>query len=91
MHWIKTLDVMGVGSGIVGELCRQGFVKDVPDLYYLTADQLREVTGGERAAEKAQQAILEKSEIPLAVFLDALGIDGLGTPLPRKLPSGSRP
>jgi DNA ligase (NAD+) len=79
LHWIKTLDVMGVGSGIVSELCRLGFVKDVPDLYYLTEEQLVAVTGGKSSAQKAQQAILEKGEIPLAVFLDALGIDGLGT------------
>ena len=79
LHWIKTLDVMGVGTGIVEELCRQGFVKDVPDLYYLTEEQLAVVTGGKSSAQKAQRAILEKSEVPLSVFLDALGIDGLGT------------
>lgn len=79
LHWIKTLDVMGVGEGIIRELCQQGFVKDVPDLYYLTEEQLIAVTGGKSSAQKAQKAILEKSEIPLAVFLDGLGIDGLGT------------
>ena len=79
LHWVKTLDVLGVGEGIVSELCAQGFVKDVPDLYFLTLEQMRSVTGGDVAASKAQQAILSKSEVPLAVFLDALGIDGLGT------------
>jgi DNA ligase (NAD+) len=79
IHYIKTLDVMGVGNGIVSGLCRAGYVKDVPDLYYVTRDQFKDVTGGERAAEKAQTAILEKNQVPLAVFLDALGIDGLGT------------
>lgn len=79
LHWTKTLDVLGIGSGIVRELCRQGFVKDIPDLYYLTEEQLMAVTGGKSSAQKAQRAILGKSEIPLAVFLDGLGIDGLGT------------
>lgn len=79
LHWIKTLDILGVGQGIVGELCQQGFVKDVPDLYFLTEEQLVAATGGKSSAQKAQTAILEKSEIPLAVFLDGLGIDGLGT------------
>jgi len=79
LHWIKTLDILGVGAGIVGELCSQGFVKDVPDLYFLTEEQLVSATGGKSSAQKAQKAILEKSDIPLAVFLDALGIDGLGT------------
>lgn len=79
LHWIKTLDIMGVGSGIVREVCQQGFVKSIPDLYYLTEQQLISATGGKSSAQKVQTAILEKSEIPLAVFLDALGIDGLGT------------
>jgi len=37
------------------------------------------VTGGETAATNAINAILSKNEIPLAMFLDSLGIDGLGT------------
>jgi DNA ligase (NAD+) len=79
LHWVKTLDIMGVGTGIVEGLCDQGFIKDVPDLYYLSMEQIQAVTGGNSSAKKAQTAILSKSDIPLAVFLDALGIDGLGT------------
>ena len=79
LHWIQTVSIMGVGAGIVSELCRQSLVNDISDLYYLTDQQLRVVTGGESSARKAKEAILGKSEIPLAVFLDALGIDGLGT------------
>jgi DNA ligase (NAD+) len=70
---------MGVGTGIIRELCTQGFVKEIPDLYYLTEEQLFAATGGKSSAKKAQAAILEKCEVPLAVFLDALGINGLGT------------
>lgn len=79
LHYIKTLEIMGVGSGIISGLCRAGYVKDIPDLYYLTSSQLKAVTGGDRAAEKVKEAILEKNEVPLAMFLDSLGIDGLGT------------
>jgi DNA ligase (NAD+) len=79
LHYVKTLDILGVGSGIVSGLCKAGYVKDLPDLYYLSQEQVVEVTGGTRAAEKVITAILEKNQIPLAVFLDALGIDGLGT------------
>lgn len=79
LHWIKTVDILGVGEGIVDGLCERGFVKDLPDLYYLTTDQIKAVTGGSGSAKKVQEAILSKSEIPLAVFLDGLGIDGLGT------------
>lgn len=79
LHWIKTLDILGVGEGIVGELCQHGFVKDVPDLYFLSIEQIVAATGGKSSAQKVQTAILEKYDIPLAVFLDGLGIDGLGT------------
>jgi DNA ligase (NAD+) len=79
LHWVKTLSIMGVGTGIIRELCTQGFVKEIPDLYYLTEEQLFAATGGKSSAQKAQTAILEKCEVPLAVFLDALGINGLGT------------
>ena len=79
LHWVKTLDILGVGQGIIGELCQLGFVKDVPDLYFLTEEQFMAATGGRSSAKKAQTAIMEKSDIPLSVFLDGLGIDGLGT------------
>lgn len=79
LHYIRTLDIKGVGEGIISEMCRLGYLNSVKDLYYLTFDQYQKVTGGVRAAEKAMNAILSKNEIPLAVFLDSLGIDGLGT------------
>jgi DNA ligase (NAD+) len=79
LHYIKTLDILGVGDATVAGLCAQGFVKELADLYYLTADKVRCVTGSDKTAEKIVNAILAKNEIPLAVFLDSLGIDGLGT------------
>ncbi len=78
LHWLKRLEVLGVGPETVMGLCEKGYVKDVADLYFLTHAQVKEVTGGERAAEKVITAILEKNEVPLWRFLAALGIDGLG-------------
>ncbi len=79
LHYIKTLEVMGVGSGTIQGLCREGYVKDIPDLYTVTFDQIKAVTGGDGSATNVMNAILSKNEIPLDVFLDSLGIDGLGT------------
>ena len=79
LHYIKTVEIVGLGSGIVSGLCKAGYVNDITDLYFLTPEQVKAVTGGERAAEKVLEAILEKNQVPLATFLDALGIDGLGT------------
>ena len=78
LHWLKRLDVLGIGPGIVKGLCEGGYVKDLADLYSLDHGDLKVVTGGERAAEKAMLAILEKNDIPLWQFLAGLGIEGLG-------------
>ena len=78
-HWLKTLDVLGVGPATVAGLCKEKYITDIADLYYLTPDKVRVVTGGERAADNVLQSILGKNKVPLAVFLDGLGIDGLGT------------
>jgi DNA ligase (NAD+) len=78
-HYLNTLEILGIGDATVAGLCEQGYVKELPDLYYLTTDKIAAVTGGDKTAEKILNAILSKNEIPLAVFLDSLGIDGLGT------------
>jgi len=85
LHYIKTLDIFGVGSGIVSALCKAGYIKDIPDLYYVSREQLIEVTGGSRSADKVARAILEKNQIPLAVFLESLGIEGLGAATSREV------
>jgi DNA ligase (NAD+) len=79
LFWVKTLDLKGIGKGIIRKLCENGYIKELPDLYNVTTQQLINVTGGSRAAEKAEEAIHSKKDIPLEVFLDALGINGLGT------------
>jgi len=77
-HYLKTLDVLGVGRGIVSGLVRTGNVKGFPDLYYLSVRNISAVTGGESSAKNAFEAILGKNEIPLWQFLAALGIPNFG-------------
>lgn len=79
LHYVKTLEIDGVGEGIISGLCEQGLLTDLPDLYYLTPGKVALVTGGNRSGENVVTAILEKNQVPLAVFLDSLGVDGLGT------------
>jgi len=54
-------------------------VKSLSDLYYLNQAELATLLNSERIAGKVYMAIMAKSELELAVFLDGLGIDGLGT------------
>ena len=79
LHYITTLEIMDVGEGIVYKLCDSGAVKTLYDLYDITKDQIKQLTGGDRSAEKTYNAIHEKKNVPLNVFLDSLGISGLGT------------
>ena len=85
IHYISILDIMGVGEAIIAGLCEAGYVKSVPDLYDITLDQIKKVTGGDRSSEKVYNAIHSKKDIPLENFLDSLGIDGLGTKISKDL------
>jgi DNA ligase (NAD+) len=79
LHYLECLNVLGIGEGIAEKLCQAGMVTKLADLYYLDQTKLASVLGGARIAEKTYLAVMEKNEIELAAFLDALGIDGLGT------------
>jgi len=85
IHYVKTLDLLGVGESIISGLCERGFVKKFSDLYDLQINQIKEITGGDKSAEKVYDAIWSKEQIPLEIFLDSLGIDGLGTSTSKNL------
>ncbi|MHC4134275.1 MAG: NAD-dependent DNA ligase LigA [Planctomycetota bacterium] len=73
------MDIEGLGEKLVAQLVRTGMVRDVADLYALTADEL---SGLERMAEKSAKNLvdaLEKSKRrPLDRFLNGLGIRHIG-------------
>lgn len=78
LHYLGCYEILGIGPGIVEKLCKSGMVKDLPDLYNLDLTQLQQLLGGTTGTQ-TYNAIMEKNEPPLHQFLDALGIDGLGT------------
>jgi len=75
----RAMDIQGLGEKLIDQLLEKGLVKDVADLYHLTADQLARL---ERMGPKSAQnliAALEKSKhTTLARFLYALGIREVG-------------
>ena len=79
LHFLVTADVLGVGPGIVDTLCENGMVSKLADLYYMNPLDLAQMLGGAKIAGNVYSAIMNKNELPLATFLDCLGIDGLGT------------
>jgi len=75
----RAMDIDGLGIKLINQLVDKGLVKDVADLYDLTADDLASL---ERMAKKSAENIvkaLEKSKHPpLASFLYALGMRHVG-------------
>ena len=73
------LDIDGLGKKAVEQLIRAGLVKDIPDIYRLTAEQLAELPGwGEKSAAKVVAAIAAAKAPRLSRLLAALGIRHVG-------------
>jgi DNA ligase (NAD+) len=73
------MDIEGLGEKLIDQLVERGMVKDIADIYRLTAEEL---AGLERMAEKSAEnlrAALERSkDATLPRFLTALGIRHVG-------------
>lgn len=73
------MDIEGLGEKTVFALSDAGFVSDVGDLYFLTAEQLLTIEGfAEVSATKLLAAIDASRSRPLAKLLTALGVKHLG-------------
>jgi DNA ligase (NAD+) len=75
----SAMDIDGLGEKIVQQLVEVGLVRDISDLYRLTADDLVPL---ERFAEKSAQnvisAIQARKTVPLWRLINALGIRYVG-------------
>ena len=75
----KGLDIPGLGEKIVEQLMNEGLVKDVADIYALTAGDLAPLERfAEKKAGKLTEAIMGAKQVPGAKFLFALGIHHVG-------------
>ena len=85
LHYLKTLEIKGVGDGSIEAMHKAGILNDLPDLYYLDVKRVQAITGGKRSAEIIVEAILGNNKIPLDLFLAALGIENLGKTTAKEL------
>jgi len=77
-HFVKTIDCDGFGEKILEQLYLSELVVDAADLYALTVDELLPLERmGKTLAEKLVRNIQAKRDLPLAIFLQALGIPEL--------------
>lgn len=73
------LDIEGLGKRIVEQLVEEGLIRDIPDLYRLTAAQLSGLDGwADKSAENAVQAIAASKNTTLGRLIAALGIRYVG-------------
>ncbi|MBI1910209.1 MAG: NAD-dependent DNA ligase LigA [Deltaproteobacteria bacterium] len=74
-HFVQVTEIEGFGDKLIERLYENGFVQDPADFYLLTKEQLLEIERmGEVLATKLIGNIQAKRELPLDLFLRALGI-----------------
>ncbi|MBL7199104.1 MAG: NAD-dependent DNA ligase LigA [Anaerolineae bacterium] len=80
-YWVSraAMDIVGLGTRIVEQLIDSGLVRDVADLYALTAQDLLPMEGfAEKKARNLVEAIQDSRQRPLGRVLTGLGIQGVG-------------
>ncbi|MDY6825760.1 MAG: NAD-dependent DNA ligase LigA [Bacillota bacterium] len=82
----RAMDIDGLGPALAELLFKEGLVKDVGDLYYLTSSQLQELPGvAEKSANNLLDAIKKSKGNPLRRLLFGLGIRFIGEKAARLL------
>lgn len=78
IHWVKTLELDGVGESTIASLYEKGYLKTVIDLYKVTEEQIKSVTGGDTSSSNVFTEIHAKKQIPLGKFIAGLGVRLVG-------------
>lgn len=75
----KGLDIPGLGEKIIEQLMNEGLVKDMADIFALTAGDLAPLERfAEKKADKIAESIASAKTVPAAKFVFALGIHHVG-------------
>ena len=82
LYWCRFLEMDGIGEKLAEQLCDEGLVNGLPDLYSLTHS---DIVGLERMGEKSATNIISQLDstrsLSLSAFLSALGLPGIGPEL----------
>ncbi|MBN1325392.1 NAD-dependent DNA ligase LigA [Candidatus Falkowbacteria bacterium] len=78
-HFVKGMEIEGLGPKIIEQLMNEGLVSDPADLYDLEVGDLEPLERfGEKSAQNIVEAINKSKKITLAKFIYALGIRHVG-------------
>lgn len=73
------LDIEGLGKKAMEQLFNENIIKDLPDIYSVTPDQLQHLEGwGEKSTANVIKAIETSKKTSLSQFIAALGIRYVG-------------
>jgi DNA ligase (NAD+) len=86
LHWIRQANIEDLSEKRLQEMINRDFVKDIPDLYRITVmDLLTFDKVKEKLAQKLFDNIQKTKRIDLAVFMSALGVEGVSTTKAEKI------
>ncbi len=81
IHYVSkdAMDIRSLGESNVRKFYEMGFLKDIPSIYHLPFDRLRQLEGfGEKSITNLQAAIEASKNQPLHRLITALGIRYVG-------------
>jgi DNA ligase (NAD+) len=79
LHFLATMDILGIGPKLVEQLQDAQIVNDPADLYELTAHEIQRLDRmGPKAAENVIAAIQGRRVVPWTTLVASLGIPDLG-------------
>lgn len=81
VRYCKNMKMMGLGESIIGDLWKSGLVREIPDLYKITSEDIQTMKGyREKSADNIIHAISKGSnKVPLERWLGALPVTGIST------------
>ena len=80
-HFVSkgAMDIDGIGERIIDQMIEKGLVKEEPDIYYLTLEDLKRLDGiKDKSANNILNAIEKSKKTTLSRFIYALGIRHVG-------------
>jgi DNA ligase (NAD+) len=79
LNWIRSVGIDDLSDKRLQVMIDMGLVKTIPDLYQITVDALLKLPATkEKMAQKLFDNIQKTKTMPLAMFLNGLGIEGAG-------------
>jgi DNA ligase (NAD+) len=73
------MDIRGLGDASIKKFYEMGWIKEIPSIYHLPYDQLKQIEGlGARSVTNLMEAIEKSKSQPLYRLINALGIRYIG-------------